>query len=385
MGRLLALSESHVRSLLLSLRREHVEHIATRLGNALRDLSVGDASCAGSAAHQVERSVRHRASGDTNVFMPALSSSAFGSKLLVIPATASAAGSDATGAPRRTAPRGAMLLMRPAGDPVAVIAAEELTGFRTALGALLLLPRRRAVGDILVFGAGMQALWHVRLALLLRGPDVRSVTVVGRSPARTAALLRELRRDYHDPDAGGDDNHHHQPHQPSPGLQLRAGAEGLHAGTPEHAAEVARLVRAADVVFCTTPATAPLFPAAHVRGSSYVTAIGSYEPHMLELDPGLLKRSIAAGGPVLVDARDAVAAGAGEVVRGGIAADELLELGELFDAEGKGTPDAARETWLQEGLVVYKGVGCGVMDVSVAEVLVDLAEEMGIGVAVDGF
>jgi ornithine cyclodeaminase/alanine dehydrogenase-like protein (mu-crystallin family) len=39
----------------------------------------------------------------------------------------------------------------------------------------------------------------------------------------------------------------------------------------------------------------------------------------------------------------------------------------------------------EEGLLIYKAVGCGVMDVSLAEIFVALANEMNIGVGVDGF
>jgi ornithine cyclodeaminase/alanine dehydrogenase-like protein (mu-crystallin family) len=135
-----------------------------------------------------------------------------------------------------------------------------------------------------------------------------------------------------------------------PDLRLQAGAEGLEAGSPEHQAEVARLVAAADAIFCTTPATAPLFPARDLiesGRSSFVTAIGSYKPHMLELDPELLKYAAGSNKHVIVDTREGVLEEAGEVIQGGISAEQLLELGELFDAEEKGFNDSAREKWLQ--------------------------------------
>jgi hypothetical protein len=109
MGRLLVLSEKHVSSLLLSLNKEHVKRIATGLSGALRDLSVGDASCGGAAEYHTMRTRRTRPSGDTNVFMPAMSSTAFASKLLGVPSATPAASSEKSSSATllRTAPRGA--------------------------------------------------------------------------------------------------------------------------------------------------------------------------------------------------------------------------------------------------------------------------------------
>ncbi|KAH8647672.1 hypothetical protein BX600DRAFT_443028 [Xylariales sp. PMI_506] len=375
MGCLHVLSDGHVRALLLSMSRADVETIARGLGKALTDFSVADpASSGGAAAHQAARTVRTRANGDVNLFMPAMSATAMASKLLGVPGPESCARD-----PQRTAPRGAMLLLGPQGDALAVVAAEELTAFRTALAALLLLPRRKEVGEVVVFGAGKQAVWHVRLALLLRPGEVRRITVVNRSAARTRALLQEL---------AGDERA-----EENKAVVIQAAAEGLAPGSPEYVAEVERLVAEADVLFCTTPATAPLFdpkavleaPAA--KRSKYITAIGSYKPNMLELDPTILQRAVADGKRIIVDTREGALEEAGELIQGGIGGEKLLELGELLDNSGRDAVKSANasEEWLSEGLVIYKGVGCGVMDVSVAELLLPIAREKNIGVSVDGF
>ncbi|KAI0168285.1 hypothetical protein BJ166DRAFT_569137 [Pestalotiopsis sp. NC0098] len=373
MGKLLVLSDAHVRTMLLSLSKETVQRIAARLSESLKDYSSGDAACAGAATQQAPRTVRTRPDGVVNLFMPAMSSTAMASKLLGVP---SATAAPSSGTPQRTAPRGAMLVLRPDGDPLAVLGAEELTAFRTALGALLLFPRRKHVRNILVFGAGKQAIWHIRLALVLRGSDVRSITVVNRSPARTTAMLAELEKD---------DRSKWLVHE---SLEIKAGAEGLGPGSPAHGAEIEELVEAADVIFCTTPSTAPLFGAELLTRSGkgrYVTAIGSYKPHMKELDPEVIRFATAGGKPVFVDSREGALEESGEIIDAGIGGGQLAELGELFGGQTIGNDNASMESWLKEGFLLYKGVGSGVMDVSVAEMLVLLAHETASGVLVDGF
>ncbi|ETS76558.1 hypothetical protein PFICI_11945 [Pestalotiopsis fici W106-1] len=372
MGKLLVLSDAHVRTILLSLSKETVQRIATGLSKSLKDYSSGDTTSAGAAAQQASRTVRTRPDGVVNLFMPAMSSTAMASKLLGVPSPSA----PSPGSPQRTAPRGAMLVLRPDGDPMAVLGAEELTAFRTAMGALLLFPRRKHVQNILVFGAGKQAIWHIRIALMLRGSDVRSITVVNRSPARTAAMLAELQND---------DQAKWSVHE---SLEIKAGLEGLEPGSPAHGAKMEELVEAADVIFCTTPSTAPLFDAELLTKSGkgrYITAIGSYKPHMKELDPELMKFATTGGKLVFVDSREGALEESGEIIDAGIGGDQLIELGELFGGQIITSDDGSLESWLEEGFLLYKGVGSGVMDVSVAEMLVLLAHETASGVLVDGF
>ncbi|KAK6219058.1 hypothetical protein LQW54_002560 [Pestalotiopsis sp. IQ-011] len=263
MGKLLVLSDAHVRTMLLSLNKEKVQRTANRLSESLKDYSSGDAACAGAAAQQAPRTVRTRSDGVVNLFMPAMSSTAMASKLLGV---LSATTAPSSGAPQRTVPRGAMLVLRPDGDPLAVFGAEELTAFRTALGALLLFPRRKHVRNILVFGAGKQAIWHIRLALMLRGSTR---------------------------------------------------GKGLDPGSPAHGAKVEELVEAADVIFCTTPSTAPLF------GAELLTRSAK------GLDPEVIKFATAGGRSVFVDSREGALEESGEIIDAGIGGGQLAELAPL--------------------------------------------------------
>lgn len=84
---------------------------------------------------------------------------------------------------------GALTLFSPEGHPLAFIASPTLTSFRTALTSSCLLYKRVHVKDITVFGAGSQAYWHVRLALMLRGPTVRHVNIINHRFSSAAACI----------------------------------------------------------------------------------------------------------------------------------------------------------------------------------------------------
>jgi ornithine cyclodeaminase/alanine dehydrogenase-like protein (mu-crystallin family) len=186
-------------------------------------------------------------------------------------------------------------------------------------------------------------------------------------------------------------------------------------------------VRASSVIFCTTPSTAPLFPAAHLTSTEgrkkgrYIAAIGSYKPHMLELHPDILRENVEPqhthhhhkharrGGAVIVDSVEACLKEAGEIVQAGLTGREVVEIGELImlrrDAEARRKKGGEEEfdeggveiggalekqdkglmEWLQKGNVVYKSVGLGLMDVVVGRELVRLADEWGIGVRIENF
>ncbi|KAI9664679.1 MAG: hypothetical protein M1821_006126 [Bathelium mastoideum] len=316
-----------------------------------------------------------------------------------------------------TSPRGSLTLLDRSGSPRALINAEELTAFRTALASVMLFKKRHTVHDVLVFGAGRQAYWHVRLALLLRGDDVHHVCIVNRDFARASALVRKLFNPFEDEAEG--------PAPPAAVVQLPHRAK-FAVLTPSHH-EYERLlkeqVRKAAVIFLTTPSVAPLFPAEWLtstegrRKGRYIAAIGSYKPHMLELHPDVLKQAVApqhdhrhfhkharTGGAVLVDSVEACLKEAGEVIQAGLKPEEVVELGELVmlkrDNErrraeagetGKGKNgmeiqgDGGLIEWLSKGNVIYKSVGLGLMDVITGGDVVRIADERGVGTRVEGF
>ncbi|KAF2749546.1 NAD(P)-binding protein [Sporormia fimetaria CBS 119925] len=501
---LTVLSDTDVRTVLHSLSKEDVLEVQQNLADALHYYSTtteddGNGCC---SSYQPLRTSLKRSDGQTTLFMPASSNEGLGVKIvtLAVPNNdtdssaserglkkSSSHGSEDTTStsttttttttttlsdssttpsshtrsstsattppssspttkskiPQSTKPRGTLTLLDPHGSPRALLNAEELTGFRTALASVILFKKRTNVHDVLVFGAGKQAYWHIRLSLLLRGSEMHHLTIVNRSYDRARGLIESLFASSHEQEAP----------LYRPKIQI------LTPSARDYELHLKTAVQAASVIFCTTPSLTPVFPASYLTGSHvarkkgrYIAAIGSYKPHMRELDPELLKQSVAPehagwhfhkhakeGGAVVVDSVDACLKEAGEIIAAGLRSREVVEIGELImlgreaerrrkkaereerkRRESSGEVEAERwdeggvevggkrgakwfqkmtvgkkevvdeaesglVEWLQRGNVVYKSVGLGLMDVVVGMNVVRLADERGVGVRVEDF
>lgn len=180
--------------------------------------------------------------------------------------------------------------------PLAILDGTELTAIRTPATTLLAVTRILAATPhaenphVLVFGAGVQALNHVRAAhALLPGA---TFAVVGRRPERTRELIETL------------------------------AAEGI--GAREATVEE---VPRADVVLCTTTSTTPLFEGRLVAPHAVVAAVGQHGLDAREVDATLVRRS-----DVVVEGR----------------ASALREAGDLIPARSVEEWEAIRPTNLQE-------------------------------------
>ena len=170
-------------------------------------------------------------------------------------------------------------------------------------------------------------------------------------------------------------------------------------------------VRSADVIFMCTPSTSPLFPAEFLTSSEgrkkgrYISAVGSYRPHMAELHPDILRQAVAPdhkhhhhkhaekGGVVIVDSVESCMKEAGEILQAGLKPDQLVECGELLmvkkaamkEIEMGGEGEKGLRRWLESGNVIYKSVGLGLMDICVGEDVVGVAREKSIGTTIESF
>lgn len=229
-------------------------------------------------------------------------------------------------------PTGAITLFSPTGQPVGILHASTLTAFRTALASVSLVAKRNRVHTLTAFGAGEQAYWHLRLSLMLRGATVRHVYIVNRRFSEAARGL--LQRLYAVPAA----------------VRQREGwTDAKFALLTPGYGDFGRLLRehllAADVVFCCTPSTEPLFDHAILtsgdgrRKGRLIVAIGSYTPDMIEIPVEVLHMAVkphavgarhfykhaVEGGVVIVDTLDGALAEAGEVIQGGLFPNQLIE------------------------------------------------------------
>ncbi|EEP81721.1 predicted protein [Uncinocarpus reesii 1704] len=438
---LTVLSNRDVRSLLLSLTGDEVRELRANLAEALREYSSGNQNSGCFSEYQPKSTTISKRNGLTTMFLPASTESSLGFKIMTVadapskpgpqrrlsaseasialPATldskstldsmasklsrtalapaATRLSQSRAASPRPapaadqetnvTSPSGSLTLLDPTGSPFGIVNAQELTAFRTALTSMMLLYRREKISTITVFGAGRQAYWHIRLALLLRCKDIKRVNIINRSFERATGLLRKFYAADH--------------------VEWRQNVK--FSAFSRDFVEYDRLLREcvvkADVIFCCTPSPDPLFPADILTDSDgrrkgrFISAIGSYRPNMTELDPDLIKHAIKShthhkhppyGGVIVVDTLEASLHNAGEVVMAGLKPRQLVEVGELLmvkDATEKqgDPPDKSLVDWLQRGNVIYKCAGLGLMDLVVGGDIIKLAKERHIGTTISEF
>jgi ornithine cyclodeaminase/alanine dehydrogenase-like protein (mu-crystallin family) len=309
--------------------------------------------------------------------------------------------------------RGVLTLMDSLGNTTGLINAEEVTAFRTALASTMMLKKRQSVHDLTVFGAGKQAYWHIRLALLLRGDEIHHLNIITRNfESARKCIMRLYNPQPDDPD-----------YVNAIGSKYNSKSK-KNILTPMHT-EYERLlkeyVRSSNVIFMCTPSEKPLFPASYLtnpegrKKGRYIVCVGSYKPHMIELHPDVLRYAVAPhhehrhlhkrqreGGAIIVDTVTGCLRDAGEVVQAKLLPDQVVELGELFmlkkEAERKMLAEGKRlepgcnfndnsglKEWLVRGNVIYKTVGLGLMDVVVGNGMIELARERGIGTRIENF
>lgn len=478
------LSDSDVRSLLHTLTKDDILDLQQSLADALHyySTSTEEDSNGCCSSFQPLRTALKRSDGQTTLFMPASSNDGLGVKIVTLsdPDAAtkkrtsinSGSGSDgislsslslseqsasssttafdvppdSIASSQSTTPKGSITLLDRTGAPRALLNAEEITAFRTALASTMLFKKRQNVHDVVVFGAGKQAYWHIRLALLLRGPEIHHLNIINRSFDSCHNLVETLYRP-------------HLPPTPFPQVNpptaettdlARPKISILTPGAHEYERLLKATVRGSSVIFCTTPSLNPLFPAAYLTNTEgrkkgrFLAAIGSYKPHMIEIHPEIIRQNVTPdhghhhhkharqGGAIIVDSVEACLKEAGEVIQAGLTGREVVEIGELImlrkDAEQrrleanhrresaesdglkldtggvelgeakkvkghKKKPDGEEGSkeekglmeWLQKGNVIYKSVGLGLMDVVVGTDLVRLADERGVGTRIDNF
>lgn len=399
---LTVLTDEDVRQILLGLTKDDVLNLQQSLADALHYYSTAteDDRNGCCASYQPMRTALKRGDGQTTLFMPASSNEGLGVKIVtlsvpnsdakasqsplksdngdaaVTSATTSLSSCGLSSSPPvsqkapstkstqssqpapSTTPKGTLQILDKDGAARGFMNAEEITAFRTALASTMMFKKRHNVHDVLVFGAGKQAYWHIRLALLLRGPEVHHLTVVNRSYDTAKNMLGTLFAEGEGAHAEGKEigGMHHRPK-----IQI------LTPSAREYERLLKTAVRDSCVIFCCTPALSPLFPAEYLtsaegrRKGRYISAIGSYKPHMVEIHPDILRQNVAkpesgrhhfhkharTGGAIVVDSVEACLKEAGEVIQAGLTGHELVELGELImlrrDAERRRTEAARRK------------------------------------------
>ncbi|EOA91967.1 uncharacterized protein SETTUDRAFT_133929 [Exserohilum turcica Et28A] len=307
--------------------------------------------------------------------------------------------------PRSLSHHDSLALFDTTGSPRALINTAEMTAFRTALASTMLFKKRHNVHDVVVFGAGRQAYWHIRLALLLRGPDMHHLSIINRDFARVHQLLEMLYNPHDTAPKEFNPDPQHVPlyrsrHQTQTQAADKDEAEQEDAQpllykpkiqilTPAHAEYARHLhatIRSSSCIFLCTPSTSPLFPAPLLtnpegrKKGRYIAAVGSVAAGMIELHPEIVRQNVAPeqghrhfhrhaqqGGAVVVDSVDKCLREAGEVVQAGLGPEQVVEIGELVmlkrDAERR-RRECLASTGIEDQGLDLRGVELGECEAS---------------------
>lgn len=333
---MLILRGNDVESMLSSLPVAETRNVLAKFHDLLRQYSNSmHQKSSERLIHQPERISIATNNGNTALFMPSSVTTSTGVKVVTVPA--------------KGLIKGSINIFAPDGELEGVLNAAEITAFRTSLAVMIPFDLyQRDKSNIVVFGAGRQAEWHIKLALLLA--DVKHMTVVNRSNhGRTGALFETLRSEY-------------------PETQF----DILLKDDPKYDTLLDARLKDATVIFCCTPSVVPHFPASYLDSKPrFISMIGSYKPHMQEIDAATL----LSGERIYVDTKEGCLVEAGELIMANVKEDQLLEIGELSNG-------AVLE---DKGNVIFKCVGMGVMDIFMASELLRMAKEKDLGLTVDDF
>ncbi|OJJ52872.1 hypothetical protein ASPSYDRAFT_95237 [Aspergillus sydowii CBS 593.65] len=368
------LGDTVIKGLLLDLAIGEIEYFLHELEDSLIAYS-----CRNERQYQPNAGIVNRPDGQRILFRPFTSPETVGAKIIVHPApVAATAGIESSSEPKTQQPlHGSMVLCDKFGHPTGLLNAEEVTGYRTSLSAMLPFVNRLRTRNIVVFGAGKQALWHTRLALALRGAEITSITIVNRSEVRARDLIELVK----------EENKLRWHSTCMFDLLLTSGdEEGSHE-------RLQSCLAGADVIFCTVASQEPLFSleslALGKRQGMFplITAVGSWQSDMIEVHPAILQH-ITRSNPsraILVDDAEAALTHSGEIVQSGLTMAEMLEIGHILRRKRNFELDSDQAAWLAEGLVVYKSIGVSMTDLVAGNSILALAQKNGLGVQVSGF
>lgn len=243
-----------------------------------------------------------------------------------------------------TTPAQVLLLDGTTGVVISVLDGTYITQLRTgaASGAAYdVLAVKNAKKGALI-GTGGQA--ETQLEAMLTVRDLKEVKVYDISDERTKEFAENMSRKFS-----------------SYGTKITAAASSDEA------------IEDADMVTAVTPSLTPVFDGNKIKKGAVVSCVGSYQPHMQEMDPVILKRA----DKIYFDSKEAVLSEAGDI---------LIPLADKTITEDDFTGDLgdvllgkvpAREN--DEEIIVFKTVGIGTQDLVTAKRIYDKAKAQEIG------
>jgi ornithine cyclodeaminase/alanine dehydrogenase-like protein (mu-crystallin family) len=231
------------------------------------------------------------------------------------------------------------------GEFLSVMDGEYLTALRTgaASGLATRCFAREDVRVMALFGCGRQG--YTQLEAVISERNIKKVLVFDTNRETAASFMEQMKEKYP--------------------LEM------------VFTEDTSRLIEA-DIICTATNSQSPLFRKEEVKKGVHINAIGSFQPHMQELDPFLIKAS-----KVFVDDADACLRESGDFLKpisGGIFGKDHIagEIGDycLKNIEGRRS---------YEEITIFKSVGVAIQDFIVASDIYDSALNESFGVDFDLF
>ncbi|MGO3609610.1 MAG: ornithine cyclodeaminase family protein [Enterococcus sp.] len=243
-----------------------------------------------------------------------------------------------------SAPAQVLLVDGKTGYVNALLDGATVTQLRTGAAsgvALDVLGRKDAKRGALI-GTGGQAAAQLEAMLCVR--ELETVFVYDKNSERTRAFAEKMDQEL-----------------------KRYGTKILPAETSDEA------ISEADLIITVTPATSPVFDGSKVKAGATVSCVGSYQPHMQEMDPVILERSAK----IYFDSQAAVLSEAGDILipleEGRITKKDFTgDIGDVLAGNIVGREQA-------DEIIVFKTVGIGAQDLVTAQKIYERAREAKIG------
>lgn len=233
------------------------------------------------------------------------------------------------------------------GRPRAILDGTFLTALRTgaASGVATDLLARQDASTAAVFGAGIQGRTQMEAVCTVRSID--KIWIYDPRASAADAYVRDLK----------------EKGPPFP-------QDISIAYSPEQAAAQA------DIICTATTSSVPVFNDDHIKPGVHINGVGSYTPEMQEIPAATVKRA-----KVFVDSVSVSWEEAGDLIiplqKGLIDKTHVRgEIGELALGQISGRDK-------EDDITFFKSVGVAVQDVSVAQVILQTAEKLGLGLDVD--
>jgi len=232
------------------------------------------------------------------------------------------------------------------GEHVAMMNASYLTRLRTgALSAVATdLLSREDSRVLTVIGTGAMAFEQVLGILEVRA--IEKINLMNRTPEKAQAFAEKL-RDY--------------------GVEIQI----------EVITNLAESITQADIICCATRSNTPVFEGSDLSPGTHINGVGSYLPHMREVD----EKTVLGSAKIVVDDLDGVKDEAGELIHASESdkwsfTDVYGELGQLVIGN-----KAGRET--DSEITFFKSVGAAYFDLAVAKGVYEKVKSLGQGVEID--